>query len=85
MNVDSIDTEVTCISLFTGGGALELGVRRVIPNLRVVAYVEIESYAVALLEKKISRGILDEAPIFTDVTKFPAEDFRDKVQLVDWQ
>lgn len=82
MNVDSTDKEVTCISLFTGGGALELGVRRVIPNLRVIAYVEIEAYAVALLAKKIERGYLDEAPIFTDVTQFPAEVFRDKIQLV---
>ena len=82
MNVDSTDKEVTCISLFTGGGALELGVRRVIPNLRVVAYVEIEAYAVALLAKKIERGYLDEAPIFTDVTQFPAEVFRDRIQLV---
>jgi DNA (cytosine-5)-methyltransferase 1 len=81
-NVDTTDQEITCVGLFTGGGALELGVRRIMPNLRVVAYVEIEAYAAALLAKKIERGELDEAPIFTDVTKFPAEEFRDKVHLV---
>jgi len=80
--VDNYDKEVTCISLFSGYGGLDLGVRRVIPNLRVVAYVEIEAYAVELLAQKIQRGEMDEAPIFTDVTKFPAHLFRDKVHLV---
>lgn len=80
--MDNYDKEVTCISLFSGYGGLDLGVRRVIPNLRVVAYVEIEAYAVELLAQKIQRGEMDEAPIFTDVTKFPAELFRDKVHLV---
>ena len=80
--MDISDKEITCIGLFTGGGALELGVRRIIPNLRMLAYVEIEAYAVTLLAQKIERGELDEAPIFTDVTQFPAELFRDKVHLV---
>ena len=80
--MDNYDKEVTCISLFSGYGGLDLGVRRVIPNLRVVAYVEIEAYAVELLAQKIQRGEMDEAPIFTDVTKFPSELFRDKVHLV---
>lgn len=80
--MDNYDKEVTCISLFSGYGGLDLGVRRVIPNLRVVAYVEIEAYAVELLAQKIQRGEMDEAPIFTDVTKFPAHLFRDKVHLV---
>lgn len=80
--MDTTDEEITCISLFSGYGGLDLGVRRIIPKLRVVAYVEIEAYAIELLAQKISKGEMDEAPIFTDVTKFPAELFRDKVHLV---
>jgi site-specific DNA-cytosine methylase len=80
--VDTYDQQISCISLFSGYGGLDLGVRRIIPNLRVVAYVEIEAYAIELLAQKISRGEMDEAPIFTDVTQFPSEEFRDKVHLV---
>ena len=80
--MDTTDKEITAISLFSGYGGLDLGVRKIIPNLRVVAYVEIEAYADALLASKISKHKMDEAPIFTDVTQFPSEEFRDKVHLV---
>jgi hypothetical protein len=80
--VDTTNEEITAISLFTGFGGLEFGIRRVLPNLRVIAYVERESYAVELLGQKIESGFLDEAPIWTDVTTFPAEEFRGKVHLV---
>lgn len=80
--MDTTNKEITAISLFTGFGGLEFGIRRVLPNIRVIAYVERESYAVELLGKKIESGFLDEAPIWTDVTTFPAEEFRGKVHLV---
>ena len=80
--MDTTDKEVTAISLFSGYGGLDHGVRKIIPNLRVIAYVEIEAYADALLASKISKHKMDEAPIFTDVTQFPSEEFRDKVHLV---
>jgi DNA (cytosine-5)-methyltransferase 1 len=80
--VDTTDEEVTAISLFSGYGGLDHGIRRVIPNLRVVAYVEIEAYADALLATKIQDGSMDEGAIYTDVTQFPSERFRDKVHLV---
>lgn len=82
LDVDTTDKEITAISLFSGYGGLDLGVRKIIPNLRVIAYVEIEAYADALLASKISKHKMDEAPIFTDVTQFPSEEFRDKVHLV---
>jgi len=49
---------------------------------RVLAYVEIEAFAIARLVKKIEKGEVAPAPIFTDLKSFPAEIFRGCVDLV---
>jgi DNA (cytosine-5)-methyltransferase 1 len=78
MNVDSAETQ-NIISFCTGYGGIELGLRRVLPSMRTVAYVEIEAYAVANLVSKIEAGKLDAAPIWTNLKTFPAKPFRGKV------
>ena len=80
--MDTTNDQVNAISLFAGYGGLETGVRAAIPSLRIRAYVEREAHAVALLAQKIKAGVLDEAPIWSDVTTFPAEKFRGKIHLV---
>lgn len=50
--VDSTE-EILCLSLCSGYGGLELGLRRVVPNVRTVAYVEIEAFACANLVAKM--------------------------------
>ena len=74
--------ELRCISLCTGYGGLEMGLKRAIPNVRTVAYVEIEAYACANLVAKIEEGRLDCAPIWTDVKTFPARYFRNRVHII---
>ena len=81
MNVD-IPQEFTCLSLCSGYAGLELGLRRVVPNLRTVCYVEIELFAVANLVAKMEAGLLDAAPIWTDIKTFPADGFRGKVDII---
>ena len=52
--------------------ALDLGLRRVLPNLREIAYVEREGFCVANLVAKMEEGAdMDAAPVFTDVKTFP--------------
>ena len=78
-----VDTkEFRCISLCTGYGGIELGLRRVIPNLRTVAYVEIEAFAVANLVAKIEAGLLDAAPIWTNLKTFNGGPFCNRVHII---
>lgn len=74
--------ELTHISLCAGYGGIDLGLKRVLPNLRTVAFSEIEAYAVANLVAKMEEGLLDAAPIWTNLKTFPWEDFRGKVDLL---
>ena len=63
----------------SGYGGLELGVKAVVPTLRTVAYVEIEAFACANLVAKMEEGLMDPAPVFTDIKCFPAAWFSGKV------
>ena len=63
--------ELTHISLCAGYGGIDLGLQRVIPSLRTIAFSEIEAYAVANLVSKIEAGYLDSAPIWSDLKTFP--------------
>ena len=80
-NVDTTK-EITHLSLCTGYEGLGLGLRRVLPNLREIAYVEREGFPIANLVAKIESGQLDEAPIFTDVKTFPYGKFRGCVDIL---
>ncbi len=84
MSTDNVDSskKFTCLSFCTGYGGIELGLRRVIPTLRTIAYVEIEAFACANLVAKIEEGRLDAAPIWTNLKTFNARPFRDKVDIV---
>ena len=54
-NVDNTK-KLTHLSLCTGYEGIGLGLKRVLPNIREVAYVEIEAYAIFNLAKKIEQG-----------------------------
>ncbi len=72
----------THISLCAGYGGIDLGLKRAIPNLRTVAFSEIEAFACANLVSKMEAGLLDPAPVWTDVKTFPWESFRGKVDIL---
>lgn len=74
--------ELTHISLCAGYGGIDLGLKRVFPNMRTVAFSEIEAYAVANLVTKMEAGLLDVAPIWTDLKTFPFGKFRGKVDIL---
>ena len=73
---------ITHLGLCAGYGGIELGLKRVIPTLRSVALCEIESFAVANLVSKMEAGLMDAAPIWTDLKTFPWESFRDRVDIL---
>jgi site-specific DNA-cytosine methylase len=77
-----VDTRTqNVISICSGLGGIELGLRSVI-DVRTVCYVEREASACAILASRIGEGILDDAPIWDDLTTFDPEPFRGKVDLL---
>lgn len=80
MNVDSYPVNV--LSLCSGAGGLDLGVRMALPNARTVCAVEIEAYACEVLASRMEEGRLDSAPIWTDLRTFDGRPWRGVVDLV---
>ena len=75
-----VDT-YTVISLFSGIGGLDLGVASVIPS-RTIAYCERDIACARVLAARAEEGLLDEAPIYSDIRTFPTELFADQVDIV---
>jgi len=65
-----ITQTVNHISLCSGYGGIDLGLKRAIPGLRTIAFSEIEAYACANLVAKMEKGLLDAAPIWTNLKTF---------------
>jgi DNA (cytosine-5)-methyltransferase 1 len=80
-NVDNTKT-ITHLSICSGYEGVGLGLEGIIPGMRTVAYCEREGYAVANLVAKMEAGRLDSAPIWTDITTFPCEEFYGKVDIL---
>ena len=72
----------TVISFCSGYAGIERGLDLAGIRHRVIAYVEIEAFAIANLVSKMESGKLDPAPIYTDLKTFPSELFRDAVDII---
>jgi len=72
----------TVVSFCSGYGGIERGLELAGVEHRVLAYVEIEAFAIANLVAKMESGALVPAPIFTDLKTFPAHLFRDCVDII---
>ncbi len=59
---------ITTLSMFTGGGGLELGIEIALGDAKLhpVAYVECEAYAIANLVRLMEAKAIPEAPVWTD-------------------
>jgi DNA (cytosine-5)-methyltransferase 1 len=80
--VDTTQQLPTVISFCSGYGGIERGLDLAGVEHRVLAYVEIEAFAIANLVAKMESGELVPAPIFTDLKTFPAHLFRDCVDII---
>jgi len=70
------------ISFCSGYAGIERGLDLAGVKHKVIAYVEIEAFAIANLVAKMEAGQLDPAPIWTDLKTFPSEIFSGKVDLI---
>lgn len=74
---------VPCLSLCSGVGALDLGVRLALgASLRTVGYVERDAHAAAVLVARMADEALDRAPVWDDLSTFDGRPWRGKVDLV---
>ena len=69
------------LSICTGAGGLDLGIRLACPAARTVCYVEREAFAVANLVAAIQAGLMDDAPLWSDLVTFDGRPWRG---VVDW-
>jgi len=79
---DMDTTATTHLSLCSGYGGIDLGLRRAIPDLRTIAYAEIEAFACENLLARMEGGQLDPAPIWPDLKSFPWGAFSGRVDIL---
>jgi DNA (cytosine-5)-methyltransferase 1 len=72
----------TILSLCSGGGGLDLGLRLAVPSARVVCHVEIEAYAAAVLAARMDEGFLHPAPLWSDLRTFDGRPWRGRVHCI---
>lgn len=74
----------TCrvLSLCSGVGGLDLGLKLAMPTSRTVAYMEIEAYACEILVKRMQEKILDPAPLWSNIKSFDGKPWCGKVDLI---
>ena len=82
MNVDIAKELPTVISFCSGYGGIERGLDIAGVEHRVLAFLEIEAFAIANLVNKMEDRIIPPAPIYTDIKTFPSHLFRGKVSIL---
>jgi len=70
------------ISLCSGIGGFDLGLRGIFPNMRTVVHVEGEAFCVNHLVEKMQAGQLDACPIYPDLCRFPWSEFAGAVDII---
>ena len=70
------------LSLCSGYGGIERGLDLAGFKHRVIAFSEIEAFAIANLVAKMEANLLSPAPVYTNLKTLPAHLFRDRVDLI---
>jgi DNA (cytosine-5)-methyltransferase 1 len=76
------DNSTNVVSLCSGAAGLELGLKLAVPGARTVCYVERDAFACSILAGRMRDGVLDEAPIWTDLKTFRGAEWRGAVDIV---
>lgn len=70
------------LSLFTGGMGGDLAMQHLL-GFKCKGYVEIDEYCQKLIRQRQEDGLIDKAPIFTDIRTFNLEYAREYTGMVD--
>jgi DNA (cytosine-5)-methyltransferase 1 len=73
---------VRTLSLCSGIGGLDLGVRIALPGAVAVGYVERDAYAASVLVARMEDSSLDPAPLWSDLKTFDGKAYRGSVDLL---
>ena len=68
--------ELKHLSLCAGYGGIDLGLKRTLGSIRTVTFVEIEAFAVCNLVSKMEKGLIEAAPVWTNLKTLDWEIFR---------
>ncbi|MCB0653216.1 MAG: DNA cytosine methyltransferase [Saprospiraceae bacterium] len=71
--------EQRILSLCTGSRGIEKGIEKVIPGLRTVTYVEIEAFIIFNLVAEMEAGLVDSAPIWSNLKTFDPKPYYGKI------
>ena len=72
--MDTTKTDTRVVSLCTGYGGIDIGLRRVLPSCRTILACEVEAYAIAnYLQKVEEERCGDPFPIWSDIKTLPLE------------
>ena len=78
-----MDTTITTLEMCAGYSGIGLGIKNIFgERLRTIAYCELEGFAQANLISKMEKGLLDAAPIWSDLKTFPYESFHGLVDIL---
>ena len=76
--------DMNYLSLFSGACGGDLAFQHLLTDFKCVGYVEYEPYPQAIIRQRISDGLLDDAPIFSDIKDFISEGWAEAYQgMVD--
>jgi len=70
------------LSVCSGIGGLDLGLKLALPGSTTVCYIERDSYAAATLVARMADQVLDHAPIWDNLRSFPVWRYRGRVDVV---
>ncbi len=73
---------VNVLSLCSGIGGLDIGLKIAVPGARVVAYVEGAASCQEVLLARMAEGVLDRAPVYGNVSSFDGKPWRGLVDCV---
>ena len=80
--MDNSKNSPNVLSLCTGYGGLEDGIRRAVGAITILAHVEIEAFAVTNLVNKMETGAMVPVPVWTDLKTFKPGIFRGYVDIL---
>lgn len=78
-----MDTTITTLEFCTGYGGIGLGLKNIFgERLRCLAYCELEGFAQANIVSKMEAGLMDVAPLWSDLKTFPYGKFHGLVDIL---